>query len=344
MILPNVTSIPTTDAGNLIQLRDSMYAADLLITAIGHFNFFTWLSKNPADLNGICSGLNTAQRPTDVMLTYFKAINLLIEDEGIFKITKLASEHLTDYSEWNLIPYFNTQIGRPIVEKMKQVIKTGMPASWAGKETEQDWTKAMEREEFADDFISGMDSRAAYFAPPLANAFDFSKYKSILDVGGATGIYSAAVIAKYPHITAAVFEKTPIDSIAQYAVSKRNLTDKINVIKGDMFEDELNQGFDIHLYSHVLHDWDSEKNRQIINNSFRNLNSGGIIMIHDAHLNRGKNGPLSVAEYSIFLMFASYGKCYSIGELEELLSDAGFIDISLKPTIGNRSIITGRKP
>jgi predicted O-methyltransferase YrrM len=343
MILPNLTSMPTTDAGNLIQLRDSMYAADLLITAIGHFNFFTWLSKNPNHLNGICSGLNTAPRPTDVMLSYFRALNLVTEDNGIFKITKLTSEYLTDDSEWNLIPYFNTQIGRPIVDKLLQVIKTGIPASWAGKEEEQDWTKAMEREEFADKFISGMDGRAAYFAPPLTSAFDFSKYKSILDVGGATGIYSAAVIAKYPYIKAAVFEKPPTDKVARYAISKRMMTDKITVISGNMFEDELPKEYDIHLYSHVLHDWDTEQNKHIIKNSFRNLNGGGIIMIHDAHLNKEKSGPLSVAEYSIFLMFASYGKCYSIRELEELLLEAGFTDISLNPTIGNRSIITGRK-
>jgi 2-polyprenyl-3-methyl-5-hydroxy-6-metoxy-1,4-benzoquinol methylase len=344
MILPNLLSLPSTDAGNLIQLRDSMYAADLLITAVGHFDFFSWLSKNPAGLNGICSDLNTAQRPTDVMLTYFKALNLVTEENGIFKITKLSSEYLTIDSEWNLIPYFNTQIGRPIVGKMLQVLKTGMPASWAGEEKEKDWTKAMEREEFTDKFISGMDSRAVYFAPPLVNAFDFSKYNSILDVGGATGIYSTAVIAKYPHIKATVFEKPPADKIAQYAVAKRNLTGKIEVIKGNMFEDELPKGFDIHLYSHVLHDWNTVQNKYIIKNTFRNLTSGGIIMIHDAHLNREKNGPLSVAEYSILLMFASYGKCYALGEMEELLSDAGFTDILLLPTIGNRSIITGRKP
>jgi hypothetical protein len=39
-------------------------------------------------------------------------------------------------------------------------------------------------------------------------------------------------------------------------------------------------------------------------------------MIHDAHINAAKNGPLPVAEYSVLLMFASEGKCYSISEME----------------------------
>jgi len=54
-------------------------------------------------------------------------------------------------------------------------------------------------------------------------------------------------------------------------------------------------------------------------------------MIHDAHINAAKNGPLPVAEYSVLLMFASEGKCYSISEMEYV------------PTVANRSVIIGEK-
>jgi len=59
-------------------------------------------------------------------------------------------------------------------------------------------------------------------------------------------------------------------------------------------------------------------------------------MIHDAHLNAEKNGPLPVAEYSVLLMFSTEGKCYSISEMEDMLSETGFSEISQ----GKISVIT----
>ena len=66
-------------------------------------------------------------------------------------------------------------------------------------------------------------------------------------------------------------------------------------------------------------------------------------MIHDAHLNPEKTGPLSVAEYSVLLMFSTYGKCYSVSELAEVMEAVGFTGIQETKITGNRSIITGYK-
>ncbi len=344
MILRDLQAKPTTDPSDLIRLRDSVYATDLLITAIGHFNFFTWLSSNPSDFETIVSKFKIASRPADVMLTYFTALRLIERKDNQFYTTAYSNEHLIDNAEWNLIPYFSTQTERPIVKKMLEVLKSGQPASWGGKENEMDWEKAMERDDFADMFTAGMDSRGAYFAPGLANSFDFSKYNSIIDIAGASGIYAACIKSKHPSIQAALLEKPPVDKIASIGLEKRGIKDDITVYGGDMFNDKIPNGFDIHLYSHAFHDWDIESNRILVKKSFESLNEGGLIMIHDAHINDDKNGPLSVAEYSVLLMFSTAGKCYSLGELENLLESEGFDNIKYQETIGNRSIITGQKP
>ncbi len=343
MILNDLKAIPETDPADLIRLRDSVYATDLLITAIGKLDFFTWLDLNPSGFETIITHFKINSRPADVMLTLFKCLNLLKEENGRFFLTRLSQEHLTGHSEWSLVPYFSTQAERPIVSKLFDVLKTGKPAGWAAKKDEQDWSKAMERDEFADLFTAGMDSRGAYLAPGLANSFDFSTYNSIIDIAGASGIYVAAIKAKYEKIKAALLEKPPVDKIARMGLKKRGLDNKIDVIGADMFSDAIPKGFDIHLFSHVLHDWDLPQNRILIENSYRNLNSGGIIMIHDAHLNKNKAAPLSVAEYSVLLMFSTHGKCYSFSEMEMLLRKQGFIDICFQNTVANRSIITGKK-
>lgn len=67
-------------------------------------------------------------------------------------------------------------------------------------------------------------------------------------------------------------------------------------------------------------------------------------MVHDAHLNATKTGPLPVAKYSALLMSVTEGKCYSTAEMETLLGEAGFRAFHFAPTVADRSVFTGRKP
>jgi acetylserotonin N-methyltransferase len=276
------------------------------------------------------------------MLTYFRALDLIDLQKDKYLVTEKAKEFLLKSSQWSLSPYFSTQMERPIVEKMLQALKTGEPQSWGGNKHEQDWAKAMEKPDFATMFTAGMDSRGAYFASGIANSFDFNNYKSILDIGGASGIYIASIIEHYPNLTGGVFEKSPVDKIAEISIVQKGKQNIIKIFDGNMFN-SIPSGFDIHLFSHVIHDWEIEQNRVLIKNSFDSVNTGGVIMIHDAHINPDKSGPLSVAEYSILLMFSTHGKCYSIAELGEIMETVGFVEVEEIKTLGNRSIIIGRK-
>ncbi|MEO6357289.1 MAG: hypothetical protein ABIU77_17005, partial [Ferruginibacter sp.] len=73
----NSIALPETDPSGLIGLRDSVYATDLLITALGHLDFFTVIEKSKLNFEGICNHFKTDRRCTDVMLTYFVALDLI---------------------------------------------------------------------------------------------------------------------------------------------------------------------------------------------------------------------------------------------------------------------------
>ena len=343
MILKDFFAKPDENPYDLINIRDGAYAADLLFAAIGHFDFFTRLDGKNISIDEICTLLNIKKRPADVLLTYCKSLGLLTEYNSHFSLTKKAKEFLTADSNWSLVPYFKTQAERPIAQKMINALLTDKPQSWGGKKEEPDWERAMQRDDFAETFTSGMDSRGACFATAIPEAFDFKKYTSVLDVAGASGIYAAAIKKKFSHLKAALLERPPVDKIAGISLQKRGMDKDILVEAGDMFEDELPAGYDIHLYSHVVHDWNEEQNSILFKKSYNSLNSKGILMIHDAHLNEDKTGPLSVAEYSVLLMFSTYGKCYSVTEIKSLMHVAGFTNVKQIKTAGNRSLVIGEK-
>ena len=68
-----------------------------------------------------------------------------------------------------------------------------------------------------------------------------------------------------------------------------------------------------------------------------------MLIIHDAHINREKTGPLPVAAYSALLMNITEGKCYSVTEMQGYLTDTGFGGMEFFPTVADRSVITARK-
>jgi len=339
----SLTSVPQTDPVNIYRIRDGIYAADMLLTALVHLDLFSWLADHPATREEICRAFGVTDRPTDVMLTLLAAMRLVQEREQVFHLTTLAREHLVKGSPWYLGPYYASLKDRPVALDLLAVLRTGKPANWGSRPNEKDWHKAMETEEFATQFTAAMDCRGVYLAQAVAKALPLTGRRRLLDIAGGSGIYACSMVAHHPQLAATVLEKPPVDAIAARAIASRGCAGKVTVVAGDMLTDALPSDADVHLYSNVLHDWDEPVVRQLLSKSFEALPSPGLIVIHDAFLNAAKDGPLHVAEYSVLLMHSSEGRCYSVTEMERYLNDAGFRDVTFVDGAATRGIMTARK-
>jgi 3-hydroxy-5-methyl-1-naphthoate 3-O-methyltransferase len=340
----DLRTVPQTDPVDIYRVRDGIYAADMLLTALVHLDLFSWLAEHPATKEEICRAFDTADRPTDVMMTLFAAMGLVdASPGGEFHLTPTAREHLVKTSPWYLGPYYESMKNRPVALDLLKVLRTGKPANWSSQKDQGDWHKAMETEAFAAQFTAAMDCRGVYLAQAVAKTIDLSNRRRVLDVAGGSGIYACSLVAHHPGLSATVFEKPPVDRIAAAAIANRGWSDRVSVVAGDMLVDRLPPDADAHLWSNVLHDWDEPIVRQLIGKSFEVLPSGGLIVIHDAFLNASKSGPVHVAEYSVLLMHASEGRCYSTREMERYLTDAGFRGVSYRGTAAARGVMTATK-
>ena len=339
----NFLAQPETDPTSIYRQRDGLYAVDMLTAAICHLDLFSRLAEQPADLVSICRKLDLRERPADVMLTLLTAMGLLQCDGGIFSLTTLAREHLVKSSQWFIGPYFGSVKERPVCSDILAVLRTGRPSNWASLRDQKQWAKAMEDDAFADSFTAAMDCRGVYLGPALAAKLDCSRHKRLLDVAGGSGIYSCAIVAKHPQVRATVLEKSPVDRLTRRSVGARGFADRVEVLAGDMIADPHPTGFDMHLFSNVLHDWDEPLVKQLLAKSAAALPPGGMIIIHDAHINADKTGPLPVAAYSALLATITEGKCYSEKEMADYLAEAGFVDFTFAPTAADRSVIMARK-
>jgi len=337
-----LTAASKSDPTLLYRYRDAMYAPDMLIVGL-HLDLFTRLASQPKTMDEICAGFDITPRPTDVMLTLFSAMALLERSGDRYQLTATGREHLVKGSPWYLGPYYPRLDDRPIARDLLTVLRTGRPANWGTHQANQDWHKAMEREDFAASFTAAMDCRGIYLSQAVAKAVDLREHRHLLDIAGGSGIYACALAAHYPALQATVLEKPPVDRIAAAAIANRGVSDRVSVVARDMLAEPLPGFADVHLFSNVLHDWDVPVVTDLLGKSFAALPPGGLVIVHDAFLDAAKTGPLHVAEYSVLLMHASEGRCYSTAEMAGYLEGAGFVEPLYVEGAAARGIVTARK-
>jgi SAM-dependent methyltransferase len=206
------------------------------------------------------------------------------------------------------------------------------------------WERTLDDPEAAGAITAAMDARGRLLGPALAAALDLSGHHHVLDVAGGSGVYAAALVRRWPQLRATLLERPPVDRAARVLLRRAEMADRVRVTAGDMLTEPLPVGADVHLFSHVLHDWGEDDVRRLLASSHAALASGGLFIDHDAHLDEDEAGPLDVAEYSVLLAHSTQGRCYSVGEVGRWLRQAGFDHVRVVPVAGNRTAVLARRP
>jgi O-methyltransferase domain len=342
--MDDLTRKPVTDPTEIFVQRDSLYAPELFAVALVGLDLFSWLAKSPADARAISEAFGFAERPVDAMLTLFCAMGYIDKRGGAFGLTQIARDFLVRGSPWFVGPYFTHLADRPIYQGLLETLRTDKPGGWAGNKKRKPWAEAMEDDKFAQEFTDTMDSRGLYVGPVLATSLELGDRRHLLDIAGGSGIYACCIAATHAHLKATVFERPPVDRATRNCIAKRGFSERVSVVAGNMFRDSLPRDCDVHLWSNALHDWDMATVKVLVAKSFAALPPGGLVVVHDKHLNREKTGPRRIAAHSVFLMAGTEGRFYSITEIEEALTAAGFVDLDYREVILDYSVITGRKP
>lgn len=330
-----------------MRYRDGQYAADVLGVAITHLDLFSWLNeRGPTQIDAIAQAFDCALRPLDVLMTFCHANGFTRKTaSGAIEVTSLATEHLTSNSPWYLGPYYAPIAESPIARDFLKTLKTGKPASWQAKEDMDDWHESMHSEEFARGFTQLMNCRGILMGQKLAQALppSFEKVQRLLDIGGGSGVYTAAMAHRFPKLQGLVLEAPPVDQIARESLSSWGYQDRVEVLAGDMFQDDWPSGCDAILLSNVLHDWDLPEISTLLQKAADALPPGGWLVIHEAFLNDEKTGSLPVAAYSILLATITQGRCYAPIEYTDILQPLGFDVGPYCDTVADRGFMTAVK-
>ena len=112
----------------------------------------------------------------------------------------------------------------------------------------------------------------------LAEEFDFSRYQTVCDVGGATGLQCMALARRHPHLRCTTYDLPVVAPIAEKAIAAAGLSDRITVASGDFFAEPLPRA-DVIVMARILHDWNLDRKKQLISAAYDALPDGGALVV-----------------------------------------------------------------
>lgn len=155
-----------------------------------------------------------------------------------------------------------------------EALRTGKPQNEIKRSQ-----KSMFEELYSDlprleQFMGAMRGISAGNFAALAEKFDFSKYATLCDVGGATGLLSCLVAKRHSDIRCVSFDLPAVEPIARRHIAADGLSDRVATASGDFFAAPLPKA-DVITMGMILHDWNLEKKKQLIRAVYEALPPGG---------------------------------------------------------------------
>ena len=347
--LPAGLPIPSQDPTPLFELFRGSYATELLTAAVAHFRLFQAISDTGTTTDALRTKLGLDRRPFVVLTTALRAMNLLHQSGDKWELTELAREHLLPGRPHFVGDYIGLAAESPGVKEMVERLRTNRPANTAADDGgtafiyRDGLESAMERESSARHLTLALAGRAKNVAPHLAQVVDLSQAQLLLDVGGGTGIYSIALLQRFPQLRAIVFDRPEVLKIAAEFATQHGVADRLTCQAGDMFADVLPAGADAILLSNILHDWDEPQCAELVNRCAAALQPKGQLLIHDVFLSDTLDGPLPIALYSAALFTLTEGRAYSAAEYRQWLTAAGLRPHAVQPTLIHCGVIAAMK-
>jgi len=132
-----------------------------------------------------------------------------------------------------------------------------------------------------EQFLGAMTGISRINFETFAEKFDFKRYKTLCDVGGATGLLCIEAAKRHPHLQCTSFDLPPVEPVAQRHIREAGLSARVSTAKGDFFLDPLPRA-DVITMGMILHDWNLEKKKHLIRSAYDALPEGGALVAIEA--------------------------------------------------------------
>ncbi|ESO89631.1 hypothetical protein LOTGIDRAFT_164936 [Lottia gigantea] len=284
---------------------------------------------------------------------------------GVYCLTESSKKYMVSTKPTSMVPRLTAEFEFmfPLFNSLPSVLKRGSDGeryqqfienetedgesftsgtSGAGNNPRGDITT---RKPSPADFLAMMNAKLVPIAPAVTQSYDFSGYRTLVDLGGGSGYMAYEFIKVYEKLKAIVFDLP--DSI-ELAVQQQpqNTKSRVEFMSGDFFQDEKLPVCDLMILSHILHNWCDDKIDIILKKVFASINPGGCILLLEKCLNEDKTGPYDAILLDTMMMVICEGRERTFLEYQMLLQQYGFTNVIWREMHGRncQDVILALKP
>lgn len=260
------------------------------------------------------------------LLRALAALGLLEEPRAdTFRLTPMGARLRADAPD-SLYSFARqgTGVFRRAWEELEHSIRTGEPAfdRMFGKDF---FGHLASEPELSSTFTASMRQATRSVAAALAAHHDFSRYGTVVDVGGADGSLLAAVLREHPKTRGVVFDSAEGAANAPDTVRAAGVEERCRVETGDFFR-AVPEGGDLYLLKSILHDWNDERCVDILRACRRAVPEHGRLLVVEVLMPPRAASDVHPLTYlsDLYMFVTMGGKERTEREYAELFEAAGF--------------------
>jgi predicted O-methyltransferase YrrM len=278
------TSAPNPSA--ILQTAFSFWSSKVLLTAV-EFGVFTRLAGRK--LTGAELGAELKLHPRGIA-DFFDAL--------------VAMKFLEREGDGPQSKYFNTPEGALFLDEnspryvggilvmlnarlfkfwhdLPEALRTGKPQNEIKHGQKGMFEELYEELPRLEQFMGAMTGLSRINFEAFADKFNLSRYQTLCDIGGATGLLCIEVAKRHPQLKCTSFDLPPVEPIAQKHIAAAGLSSRVGTAAGDFFKDPLPKA-DVITMGMILHDWNLEKKMHLIRAAYDALPPGGALVAIEA--------------------------------------------------------------
>jgi SAM-dependent methyltransferase len=309
-----------------------------VILTAAELGFFTRLDENPCSAEGLALEKGFDVRATTRVLDCLVTLGLVDKHDGLYQLNEGGTLYSAHHPKTILPMVLHMNRLWDTWSSLTEVVKTGGHAERESgiQMGEEDW-KA---------FIGAMHVVGRELAQIIAGEYDLARFRRLLDIGGGSGTYTIAFLQQNADMTAVIYDLDHVIPLARARLAEEGFADRVDLVAGDFYKDELPKGCDLALLSAIIHQNGPEENVALYRKIHTALEPGGAVLIRDYLMDESRTVPPAGAMFAInMLVNTRGGDTYTFNEVKTQLEQAGFTEVKqIRICEGMDCLVEGRKP
>lgn len=317
----------------------SGFMATHAIYAAARLGIADVLAGGPLSAEEVAAEVGSNPDATHRLLRACAAFGVFREgSDGRFDLTPLANG-LRSGTRESMLPVI-LMLGDPAYQgpwgQLARTVETGTPGAEEalGKPM---WEYLDDNAEFAATFNDAMTRLSALDWPTVEAAYDFSRFSTIVDIGGGHGQLLALMLEASPSAKGVLQERESLVGAAEDHLREAGVLTRCRIEAGSFFETAPTDG-DLYVMRRVVHDFDDEQAAAILANVARHMPRGSTLLLLESVVPRG-NTPHFAKALDLDMMVFVGGRERTERQFDTLLDRAGFRMTRVIPTISTISLI-----